>query len=143
MEKRGTKLDLKDRCTTLHGTAACWRSLERGYFSRSRPRWMTGQRQGRIAFLVRQHGAGILRRKSHRKLAITLRHPKLRVLPGCSHCAWVTRCPTATAKSGCADCSTCDQEIHAPPPSRLPRRFHPAIALRPRGHNRGTPAPPG
>ena len=23
MEKRGTKLDLKDRCTTLHGTAAC------------------------------------------------------------------------------------------------------------------------
>ena len=26
----------------------------------------------------------------HRKLAITLRHPKLRVLPGCSHCARVT-----------------------------------------------------
>ena len=23
MEKRGTKLDRKDRCTTLHGTAAC------------------------------------------------------------------------------------------------------------------------
>jgi hypothetical protein len=49
----------------------------------------------------------------------------------------------ATAKSGSGDCSTCDQEVHAPPPSGLPRCFHPAIALRPRGHNRGTPAPPG
>ena len=69
--------------------AAAAALLEKRGTTRSRPRRMIRQRQGRIAFLVRQQGAGILRRTSHRKLAITLRHPKLRVLLGSSHCARV------------------------------------------------------
>lgn len=52
-------------------------------------------------------------------------------------------CPTASAKSSCDDCSTCDQGIHAPPPSRLQRYFHAETVLRSRRHNPGTPAPPG
>jgi hypothetical protein len=83
------------------------------------------------------------------QLAITLRHPMLRswpvahiapesiptaVVPTAAGWSSVTgnRCPTASAKTSCDDYSTCDQGIHAPPPSRLQRYFHAETVLRPR-----------
>jgi hypothetical protein len=83
------------------------------------------------------------------QLAITLRHPMLRswpvahiapesiptaVVPTAAGWSSVTgnSCPTASAKTSCDDYSTCDQGIHAPPPSRLQRYFHAETVLRPR-----------
>ncbi len=119
-----------------------------------------GLYHGEVAFLVLDYKTQALSAEHLTATGHDAAPPKLRVLAGRSHRAgkrtnavvptaagWGSvagnTCPTASAKSSCDDCSTCDQGIHAPPPTRLQRYFHAETVLRPRRHNPGTPAPPG